>query len=321
MDLTGLKFGDWLVLGESTEKKFYARCQCACGAISDVWKGNLKNGSSKQCTKCRSANNVIHGKSNSPAYNIWYAMRDRCTNTSNVSYGLYGGRGIRIDPRWESFEQFYKDMGDKPTGHSLERKDVNGPYSPDNCVWATASAQNRNKRNNKLKFKDALDIRYSNLAIETLAAKYNIHSSNVYAIKHNITWRAVTIPQQVAECHAKFGIPQYDVPKLLDEGTAKFRHMLMVEEVSEFWEAFQKRNIVDQVDACLDLLYVAAGALLVMGLSVEQIDACFAEVQKANMSKVKCETDAESKRGNKVDLRKPEGWVGPEERIKAILGM
>lgn len=75
-------------------------------------------------------------------------MKSRCTNQSNKSYKNYGGRGISFDPRWGNFEAFLADMGEVPDGLSLDRVDVNGPYSKDNCRWATKHEQVTNKRNN-----------------------------------------------------------------------------------------------------------------------------------------------------------------------------
>ena len=258
-------------------------------------------------------------KSYTREYSSWKSMRNRCNNTNAIGYHLYGGRGITVDPRWDDFNSFYNDMGPRPVGASLDRIDVNGNYTPANCRWATQTTQVRNSGNSKLTFKQAMEIRYTREFYKDIAPKYGVAEHTVSEIKNGNIWKATTIPQMVAECHAKFGIPQHNIPKLLDENTAKFRHMLMAEETAEFLCASNAQNLIDQVDACLDLLYVAAGALLVMGLSTEQIDLCFEEVHRANMQKVKCETAAESKRGNSVDLRKPEGWVSPETRIHKIL--
>ena len=74
-------------------------------------------------------------------------MKDRCLNEKSKDYPSYAGRGIKICQQWiDSFEAFYKDMGEKPKGTSLDRIDVNGNYSKENCRWATASEQQRNKR-------------------------------------------------------------------------------------------------------------------------------------------------------------------------------
>ena len=89
-----------------------------------------------------------HGRRDTPEYNAWRAMKDRCYNRRCKSYPNYGGRGITVCPQWEnSFENFFADMGLKPTSsHSIDRKDNNGNYEPDNCRWATITEQNQNTR-------------------------------------------------------------------------------------------------------------------------------------------------------------------------------
>ncbi len=81
-------------------------------------------------------------------YLAWEKMKSRCYNRNFNHYKNYGGRGIKVCPRWrDSFENFLKDMGLKPTPkHSLERKNNNGHYEPGNCVWATQKEQTRNTR-------------------------------------------------------------------------------------------------------------------------------------------------------------------------------
>jgi hypothetical protein len=88
-----------------------------------------------------------HGKSYSPEYQVWENMKQRCTNLNHPQYKDWGGREISYDPRWESFDNFYSDMGDRPSStHTLERKDNDGNYSKDNCEWATPVRQGRNRR-------------------------------------------------------------------------------------------------------------------------------------------------------------------------------
>lgn len=80
-------------------------------------------------------------------------MRARCRNSTDHDFANYGGRGILVCARWDNFVNFLADMGLRPAGRSLERKDVNGNYEPDNCRWATQKEQTNNtRRNHRLEF-------------------------------------------------------------------------------------------------------------------------------------------------------------------------
>ena len=86
-------------------------------------------------------------KPETPEYNSWRGMVQRCTNPKHMHYHLYGGRGITICDRWRLFTNFLQDMGDKPSPRlSIERVDNEKGYSPSNCMWATNNAQTRNSR-------------------------------------------------------------------------------------------------------------------------------------------------------------------------------
>jgi len=163
----GRSFGRWTCIRrvdppESTTNSGGSRyylCQCSCGNEAVVRLSSLLIGDTNSCgclgselsAERNRLRNTTHGMSDTREYTIWASMVDRCTNEKCRSYGDYGGRGIKVCDRWRnSFENFYTDMGDKPTGMSLDRIDNDGDYTPGNCRWATAKEQSRNKRNNRL---------------------------------------------------------------------------------------------------------------------------------------------------------------------------
>jgi hypothetical protein len=84
----------------------------------------------------------------SPEYRSWCAMMARCNNPNSSRYKYYGKRGIKVCERWHDFRNFLADMGSRPDGLTLDRKNNNGNYEPSNCCWATRKKQNNNKRNN-----------------------------------------------------------------------------------------------------------------------------------------------------------------------------
>lgn len=143
-------FGNWTVKMEVEKSETGLRmflCRCACGVERQVQAIGLLSGRSKSCG-CLAGE--AHGMSKTPEYRAWRSMKDRCYNPNLEAYKDYGGRGIRVCDSWfQSFLSFYRDMGSRPVDHSLERNDVNGDYTPDNCRWATRDEQASNTRKNR----------------------------------------------------------------------------------------------------------------------------------------------------------------------------
>lgn len=149
-DLTGKRFGRWHVLGFDRIDKHsnhYWFCVCKCGNKKSVSGKNLLRGRSKSCGCMAIENNTKHGMWKTPEYKTWQNIHTRCSNKNTEYYKNYGGRGIVVCKRWNSFENFFEDMGRRPSkNHSIERIDNDGNYEPGNCEWVTRTAQQHNNR-------------------------------------------------------------------------------------------------------------------------------------------------------------------------------
>jgi len=155
--LAGQVFGRLTVVERFRSRKGRVTwlCRCECGALHEAVSHALTSGHTKSCGCWKDERNratpVVHGHAlrasgKSPTYYSWQAMLLRCNNPISKSYKDYGGRGITICDRWLKFENFLADMGERPKGLTLDRRNVNGDYEPGNCRWATRKEQAMNTR-------------------------------------------------------------------------------------------------------------------------------------------------------------------------------
>lgn len=158
LNLIDQVFGRLTVVDEATYRDKTAwECRCSCGNIVVIRTNRLRNGETQSCGCLRkevsSKLHRTHGQSRTPERIAWMNMKQRCYNPHKSGYSNYGGRGIRVCKHWlNSFDNFLKDMGKRPEGTTLDRRDNDKGYSKSNCYWATPKEQanNRRKRRNKV---------------------------------------------------------------------------------------------------------------------------------------------------------------------------
>lgn len=155
-DQTGKRFGRVVVLERAENSacgRTRQRCKCDCGKIFVTDTQNLVNGDCQSCgclkKELLGSAHRTHGLSKEAIYAVWCDMRHRCENPNHHGYKYYGGRGISVCEEWHKFEVFYAwaISSGYAKGLTIERKDVNDNYCPENCTWITMKEQMRNKRN------------------------------------------------------------------------------------------------------------------------------------------------------------------------------
>ena len=165
-------------------------------------------------------------------YAIWCGMKTRCTNPSVKIFPYYGGRGITVCPQWaSSFEAFLQDMGPCPPNLSLERRDNNKGYAPENCYWATREEQGNNKRSNRL-----IVFNGQTLTVSAWARQYGLSDACLHARVFRSRWpmdKALSTPakhkrgllltfqgktMRVTQWNTRLGYPDRTIDKRLLHG-------------------------------------------------------------------------------------------------------
>lgn len=156
--------------------------------------------------------NTKHGMYGTPTYNSWAAMKQRCYYEKHVEYPRYGARGITVCEAWQTFDGFFKDMGVRPDGMTIDRRDSSGNYEPGNCCWASVSAQANNKRNNHV-----IEWQGKSQSLSQWAVELGFKNSGILSKRLNRGWtieQAMTFPERV-NVNVPGGVKTRFQPKML----------------------------------------------------------------------------------------------------------
>lgn len=171
--------------------------QCDCGERHEAEGVAVRLGDIRSCgclhREIAASTQTTHGMRETPEYEVWCNMKKRCYNKRVRSFKHYGGRGITVCTEWrDSFEQFYADMGPRPPGLMIERKDNSLGYSKDNCIWATDTEQSRNRRCVVMSVelaREAKSVRDSGRNLSAWAREHNVSKAAARSAAIGATWR------------------------------------------------------------------------------------------------------------------------------------
>jgi hypothetical protein len=195
IDLAGQKFGRLTVKARvprehGTQGQAMWLCRCDCGTLKPVGSNALRSGATRSCgcllSEVLTARNTTHGlaprKGKARAYSSWVNMIRRCTHVDDPRYPEWGGRGITVCERWLEYPNFLADMGERPPGMTLERKDNDGPYCRENCIWATPHQQQMNSSAFKLTpdvIAEIKRLRAAGMTLAAIGAETRLHRQTV----------------------------------------------------------------------------------------------------------------------------------------------
>lgn len=147
IDISGERYGKLVAIKRSPTKSTHWVCRCDCGNESVTYLGHLRDGHTKSCGCGQSDGATKHGLHKSKEYLAWQNIIQRTTNPNHPQYHYWGGRGITVSSDWKTFNNFYRDMGNRPSDkHSIDRINNNSGYEKSNCRWATKREQSLNTR-------------------------------------------------------------------------------------------------------------------------------------------------------------------------------